>query len=326
MVDNSPCLMETLFLVLFIISLTALFLIEVVGRIVSGILVGRMLYYKHLVRRNPSDWGHRCSDPDDYEQHLMWDEGVAWAEDNRKNCTEVDIVSDGLKLHGEYFDFGSKKAVIIVPGRTESLCYSYYYAPAYQAMGVNVLLIDKRAHGLSEGKYEDNGEHSFVDLLAWARFLHDEKGIEDITLHGICIGCSLCCFTLASPDCPSYIKRFIADGMYETFEITFRNHMKKDQRAVFPYCYSTMLWGKKVAKADFIHNGPTKQIGKVKVPTLLIYTDLDLFSTPDQAKRLYEKCQAEKELYWFHQGRHSHIRFHNKEEYDATVQRWVKEH
>lgn len=326
MVDNSPCLMETLFLVLFIVSLSALFLIEVVGRIVSGILVGRMLYYKHLVRRNPSDWGHRCSDPDDYEQHLMWDEGVAWAEDNRKSCKEVDIVSDGLKLHGEYFDFGSKKAVIIVPGRTESLCYSYYYAPAYQAMGVNVLLIDKRAHGLSEGKYEDNGEHSFVDLLAWARFLHDEKGIEDITLHGICIGCSLCCFALASPDCPSYIKRFIADGMYETFEITFRNHMKKDQRTVFPYCLSTMLWGKKVAKADFIHNGPTKQIGKVKVPTLLIYTDLDLFSTPDQAKRLYEKCQAEKELYWFHSGRHSHIRFHNKEEYDAAVQRWVKEH
>lgn len=318
--------METLFLVLFIVCLTLLFLLEVVGRIVSGILVGRMLYYKHLVRKNPTDWGHVCSDPDDYEQHMMWDEGLAWAEKNRVYCKEVDIVSEGLKLHGEYFDFGSKKAVILVPGRTESLCYSYYYAPAYQHLGVNVLCIDKRAHGYSEGRVEDNGQHSYVDLLAWIRLLHDEYGIEDITLHGICIGCSLCCFTLASPDCPSYVKRFVADGMYETFEKTFRNHMKKDQRTIFPYCLCTMLWGRKVSGADFIFNGPTKQIGKVKAATLLLYTDKDLFSTPDQAKRLYEKCQAPKELVWFHEGRHSHIRYHNKETYDATVQRFLKEH
>ncbi len=318
--------METLYLVLFIITLSLLVLLEVVGRIVSGILVGKMIYFKQLVRRKPEDWGHRCSDPNDYEQHLMWDEGCAWAQENRNYCKEVDIVSDGLKLHGEYFDFGSKKAVIIVPGRTESLCYSYYYAPGYQKAGVNVLLIDKRAHGYSEGKYEDNGEHSYVDLLAWCKLLHEEYGIDDITLHGVCIGCSLCCFALASPDCPAYVRRFIADGMYETFCLTFKKHMKKDQRTVFPYCYTAMLWGRKYAKADFISNGPKKQIGKVRVPTLFIYTDIDEFSTPDQAERLYASCNAEKELYWFHKGRHSHIRFHNAEEYDSLVKRWVDEH
>ena len=316
--------METVYLVLFIVTLSVLVMVEVVGRIVSGIIVGRSIYFKHLVRRKPEDWGHRCSDPDDYEQRLMWDAGLQWAEENAEYRQEVDIESAGYRLHGEYFDFGFDKAVIIVPGRTESLCYSYYFAPGYKKAGVNVLVIDKRAHGKSEGKYEDNGQHSYVDLHAWAAFLHDRFGIEDITLHGICIGCSLCCFALSSPDCPKYIKRWVADGMYETFCLTFKNHMKKDKRPVFPYCYTAMLWGRKYAKADFIWNGPKKQIGKVRVPTLLIYTDLDVFSTPDQARRLYDALQADKELYFFHSGRHSHIRFHNEEEYDAQVKRWVE--
>ena len=319
--------METAYLVLFIVTLSILILVEVVGRIVSGAIVGKMLYFKYLVRKNPEDWGHRCSDPDDYEQHLMWDEGLEWASQNEGARKEIDIVSDGYKLHGEYFDFGSKKAVIIVPGRTESLCYSYYYAPGYQKAGVNVLLIDKRGHGLSEGKYEDNGEHSHVDLIAWAKYLHDKLGIEDITFHGICIGCSLCCFALASPDCPTYVKRFVADGIYETFCLTLKNHMKKEKRPVFPYCYTAMLWGKKYAKADFIHNGPKKQIAKVTVPTLFLYTDLDAFSTPDQAKRLYEACPSkDKKLHFFHKGRHSHIRFHNKDVYDQMVKDWVNLH
>ena len=317
--------MPNVYLILFIVAVSILFFVEVLGRIVSGIIVGRMLYFKYLVRKNPEDWGHRCSDPDDYEQHLMWDAGLAWAKENESKCKQVDIVSDGLKLHGEYYDFGAKKAVVIVPGRTESLCYSYFYAPAYAKAGVNVLLIDKRGHGLSEGKYEDNGERSHVDLLAWAKFLHDELGNEDISFHGICIGCSLCAFALASPNCPAYVRRFVADGMYETFCLTFKNHMKKEKRPVFPYCYTAMLFGRKYAKADFIHNGPKKQIKKVKVPTLFLYTDLDDFSTPDQAERLYASCPAEeKKLYFFHKGRHSHIRFHNAEEYDAMVADWLQ--
>ena len=318
--------METVYLILFIVA-ASIIVLYLLGQGVIGIIVGRILYFHHLVRRKPEEWGRRCSDPDDYEQHLMWDQGLEWGKENEQYRKEVDIVSDGLHLYGEYFDFGFKKAVIIVPGRTESLCYSYYYAPGYQKAGVNVLVIDKRAHGKSEGKYEDNGEHSYVDLLAWSKFLHDEFGINDITYHGVCIGSSLCCFALAAPECPDYVKRFIADGMYETFCETFKNHMKKDRRTVFPYCYTAMLWGRKYAHADFIGNGPKKQIAKVKVPTLLIYSDLDIFSTPEQAKRLYEKCPAEdKQLYFFHEGRHSHVRFHNLDEYDSLVNTWVNQH
>ena len=316
--------METLFLILFIVFATLFFLFEVVKPVILGLIIGKMIYFNHLVRKDKDHWKRECSDPNDYEQHIMWDKGIEWAKENKEFKKDVHIVSDGYNLYGEYYDFGFDKAVIIVPGRTESLCYSYFYAPSYKRAKVNVLLIDKRGHGESEGKYEDNGEHSYVDLIAWTKLLHDEYKMNDITYHGVCIGCSLCCFALASKDCPDYVRRFIPDGMYETFGLTFKKHMKKEKREIFPYLYTAMWFGKKYAHADFMHNGPIKQIEKVKVPTLFIYTDLDEFSTPDQAKRLYEKCTAKKELYWFHKGRHSHIRYHNEEEYDATIKRWVE--
>ena len=318
--------METTYLVLFIICASIIILFLILKPIILGFVIGNYIYKGQLVRKTPESWGRRCSDPDDYEQHLMWDKGLEWEIENRRFKKEVSIQSDGFKLAGEYFDWGYDKAVIIVPGRTESLCYSYFYAPSYQRAKCNVLVIDKRSHGLSEGKYEDNGQHSYVDLLVWTELLHGQFGINDITYHGICIGCSLCCFALASPDCPEYVKRFINDGMYETFFITFKKHMQKEKRAIFPYCYTAMAMGLFKAKANFFTDGPKKQIKSVKVPTLFIYTDKDEFSTPDQAHRLYESCPAEKKLCFFHKGRHSHVRYHNEEEYDALVKNWLDSH
>ena len=238
----------------------------------------------------------------------MWNSGLEWAKEHEQNCEPVSVTSQGLKLFGEFYNFGSKKTIIIVPGRTETLQYSYYFARPYQEIGFNVLVIDKRAHGWSEGKYEDGGQNSYVDLIEWARFLHDNYGCNDISLHGICIGSSTCLFAFVSPDCPDYVTHMVADGMYATFLETFKNHMKDQRRSVFPYAYTTMYYGKKYSKADFIKNGPIYQIDKVRKPFLFLYSKEDIFSTPKQAEKLYAKCGTDKkELVWFDHGVHSHL-------------------
>lgn len=319
--------MENLFLILFIVLASLVLFSLIVVPIILGIVIGKKIYRNQLVRKSKEDWTRTCSAPDDYEQHLMWDSGIKWAEENKAYVKEVDIVSQGYHLYGEYYDFGYDRAVIIVPGRTETLCYSYYYAPSYQRAKCNILLIDKRGHGLSDGKYEDGGQHSYVDLLAWSKLLHDDFHMNDITYHGICIGSSLCAFALASKDCPSYVKRFINDGMYETFYITFKNHMKKENRPIFPFCYTALANALFTCKTNFFTNGPKYLMDKIQVPTLFIYTDKDEFSTPDQGERMYQNCAAkEKELYFFHKGRHSHVRFHNEEEYDQVVASWLDNH
>ena len=319
--------METLLLVLTIIFGSLLFLLEVVKPIVVGFIVGKILYKKHLVREHPEDWGrNRCSDPTNHEQMIMWNDGLKWGEDNKEFCQPVDIMSDGLHLFGEYYDFKKDKTVIIVPGRTETLQYSYYFARPYKKIGFNILVIDKRAHGWSEGKYEDAGQYSHVDLLNWCKFLHEKFNVNEITLHGICIGGSTCTFAFASKDAPDYLKRMVVDGLFATFYETFKNHMIEQRRSVFPYCHTTMFWAKHYTKADLTHNGPRYLMKNITKPVLFLYSKQDVFSTPDQANELYSKCASNnKELVWFDKGCHSHILINNPLKYQESIDKFMKE-
>ena len=292
-----------------------------------SIFLGKYLFKKHLYRPSREAWSRKeASDTNDYEQMNMWFKGLEWAEENKDYKTDVDIISDGYHLYGEYYDFKKDKTVIIVPGRTETLRYSYFYAIAYKDIGFNILVIDKRGHGDSEGCYEDGGQSSYVDLHNWARFLKEKFNVEDITLHGICIGSEHCVHAIASKDCPDNIKRIITDGMYSTFKESFKLHMKKDKRSIFPYLQMTMLWAKHYTKSNFSHNGPIYEMDKITKPFLFIYTELDEFSTPKQGKALYEKCASkDKKIVFFQSGRHSHVLYHNKERYEQEIKTFIDE-
>lgn len=124
----------------------------------------------------------------------MFDLGMDWARENEAHKRPVSIENEGLKLAGEYFDFGHKRCAIIFPGRTESLYYSYYFAQPYAEAGCNILVVDSRAHGLSEGKYNYCSTREWSDVIAWSRFAHDQLGCSDVVLHGICVGGAASCW------------------------------------------------------------------------------------------------------------------------------------
>ena len=318
--------MDPLWIVI-IILISYIVLYDILRPLVVYGVISNILLKHHLVRKDKNHWARgQCSDPTNYEQMKMWETGLEWADKNKDKCHEVSIESDGFKLFGEFYDFKKDMTVMIIPGRTETLQYSYFYATAYEKLGFNIFVMDKRAHGNSDGKFEDCGQYSYVDFIRWAELLHNQFNCDDITIHGICVGCAPATFALANENCPPYIKRFVADGMFRTFSETFKNHMLLDKRAIFPALPFMIMRAKLQLKIDIRTNGPIYQIGKVKVPTLFIYTMLDKFSTPEQAKALYEKCGAEKKkLVFFEHGGHSHILYNNPEEYVETIDKFIKE-
>ena len=57
----------------------------------------------------------------------MWNGGLKFIEENKDVCEELYVTtSDGLKIYGQYFDFGFNKAVIISSGRPETGIYSAF--------------------------------------------------------------------------------------------------------------------------------------------------------------------------------------------------------
>jgi len=277
------------------------------------------IYRVLLVRNKPEKWNRTCSIPDDEEYKKMFDEGLEWDAQFRDRKRDVDIYNEGFHLVGEYFDFGSKSAVIIIPGRMESLLYSYYFAEPYRQAGLNVLVIDNRSHGLSDGKYSSLGQKEYKDLIAWSKFLHDELHNESVILHGICIGSSAALFALTDKTCPSYITKMVAEGMYVTFYETFKNHMIQDKHPLFPFALEVMLHIRVFSGVNVLSDGPIKRIDKLEKPILFLHSKEDTFSTPQKAMELFEKCSSKKRIVWYDKGAHSRIRANNKQKYDDAI-------
>ena len=184
-------------------------LLSFLGMFAATWPIAKKVYHNILVRTGPEKWTRANSYPPNPEHSRMFDLGMDWARENEAHKRPVSIENEGLKLAGEYFDFGHKRCAIIFPGRTESLYYSYYFAQPYAEAGCNILVVDSRAHGLSEGKYNYCSTREWSDVIAWSRFAHDQLGCSDVVLHGICVGGAAVVLAAAKPDFPAYVSHLV---------------------------------------------------------------------------------------------------------------------
>ncbi len=311
-------------------NIAVLILLIVLGALlIFGVLpvfvLSYYLYSVLLVRNKPGKWGRECSAPDDDEIVRMFNIGMEWDKLYGGYKHDVSVTSDGFRLVGEYFDFGNKKAAIIIPGRMESLLYSYYFAEPYRKAGYNILVIDNRAHGLSEGKYSCLGYREYRDIIEWSRYLHDTGHAESIVLHGICIGSSVALFTLTAPECPEYIRAMTAEGMYTCFAESFKKHIIEMKKPLFPIYQCSLLMMRIFSHADVVHDGPIYRIGRLNKPILFLHSREDIYSMPDKVEELEAACTAPKRMVWFPTGAHSRIRINHTEKYDSAIEDFLAE-
>ena len=317
--------METWAIVLIVVAAAMAF--AFISFFVPPFFLAKKKYTELLVRTSKDKWTRQCSWPSDDEQAEMYRRGEAWAAKHADRKKDVDIYSGKLHLFGEYYDFGFDRAVIIIPGRMEACGYSYYFSDPYYKSGYNVLVIDNRAHGLSDGKYNSLGAKEHKDVIEWAKMLHEKYNVKEIVLHGICIGSSTAAYAITSKNCPDYIVGMAADGMYQRFYDTFVNHLpKKNPLLMIPFALDVMFLLRVCAGVDAITDGPYKTVKKIDKPILFIHSKEDTFSEPAKGYELYESCPSkDKKFVWFEHGRHSHLRITDEEKYDATIKEFVVE-
>ena len=290
------------------------------------LVVAGVIYSVLLVRTSPKKWPRDVKLPDDEEYKNMYYEGLDWGKFYEDYRREVEVKSGSLRLVGEYFDFGGEKAAIVIAGRTESLQYSYYYAEPYRKAGYNILVIDNRSHGYSDGVVCSLGYREYRDIFAWSRLLVENLGNKAVFLHGICIGSSVALFACTSADCPDYIEGMCGDGMYTCFAESFRNHMLEDEHPKLVAKSFVYLYMRIFSCANVVTDGPLWRVDKMKKPMLFLHSCQDVYSTPDQAQKLFDKCTSpRKRLVWFENGAHSRVRVNAPQKYDETIIGFLEE-
>ena len=145
----------------------------------SSFYAAHCIYVATLKRKTKEQWG-RDSRGENELQEKMFQIGEAWRKENEKFGVEVHTVRDGLNLYGEYYNQGTDKAVLVLSGRTDTLKYGYFFAKPYWEMGYNVLVIDSRAHGKSDGVYNTIGFEEGKDAIAWTVLLQNEMNVNSV--------------------------------------------------------------------------------------------------------------------------------------------------
>ena len=166
--------------------------------------------------------------------------------------------------------------------------YSYFFSEPFEKAGFNVLVIDIRAHGMSDGKYDHVGVGEHRDVIKWGELLHDSFENEELWIMGICMGANTAILSLIEPDCPDYFKALVSEGMYISFKENFKQHMNYDHHPTFPIVNMVMALVKKHTGTDVDTICPIDRIDRVQVPVLFIAGKNDFYSKAECTKMLLE--------------------------------------
>lgn len=281
--------------------------------------IAKKQYSEMFIRTSPDKWARGNSCPENEEHSVMFNAGMKWGEENASYKEDIEITSkDGLKLKGEYFNFGYDRAALILAGRAETVLYCYYFADLFQKAGCNVIVVDPRACGLSEGKYTTAGMKEGEDAGLWIDYIHERYGIEEFFIHGICVGSAEAIYVAAAHQ--AYLKGIILEGPYSAFYKVLLMRTKNHGKPTFPVCLQMAILYKKLAGVNVFKNKPIEEIKKVEVPALFLCGREDKSNSPDDFELIYNACgSAKKKFVWFDHGAHSHLRIVNLEKYDSEV-------
>ena len=102
---------------------------------------------------------------------------------HEKHVSDVYInTADNVKIHSLYFNNqNSKKAVLFFHGNAGNIYGRYKHAADLNKKGINVLLVEYRGYGLSEGEPTEPG--LYRDAEAAYRYLLTEKGFKPSNIY-----------------------------------------------------------------------------------------------------------------------------------------------
>lgn len=154
--------------------------------------------------------------------------------------------------------------------------------------GRNVLLIDQRAHGKSEGTVISFGILERKDVLSWIEYLNGRFGKNvPIFLTGISMGAATVLMATALP-LPDNVVGVVADCPYSSPRAILSKVAKERNvppALAYPFLQlSARLFG----KFDLEESSAVEAVKCANVPVLLIHGEDDRFVPCDMSKEIYE--------------------------------------
>ena len=214
-----------------------------------------------------------------------------------KDFKTLNIISkDNLKLFGYYKDNGGQKLVILVHGFGETHVDMTNYAKLFEEKQYDILAIDLRTHGRSEGDFVSLGFYEQEDLKLWVSEILKIKPNYKIVLFGISLGASTVC--LSTSELPSNVVLAIEDSGFDNAWKEIEHIFKKTKLKLNLFLKVFYTYMKNTKGVDLKKIDVQSNLKKSTIPILFIHGGNDDFVPTSMVYNLYEAVpQTRRELF-----------------------------
>lgn len=174
-------------------------------------------------------------------------------------------------------------------------------APAivpFVEQGWNVLAIDQRGRGNSEGSYLTMGWQEKDDVILWAKEIVAKDPQAQIILYGESMGAATVMMAAGEVDqLPKEVKAVVEDcgytSAYDMFEAQLQERFSLPE---FPFLPAAAIIGKLRLGFNFYDASAIKQLEKATLPILFLHGGADDYVPTEMVYELYDAYQGEKDL------------------------------
>jgi len=203
---------------------------------------------------------------------------------------------DHLKLKGSFLKGNNNEYVICVHGYKGTPGYDFCdKVNYYRQRGSNLLMVDNRSHGESEGRYIGMSELDQYDVLKWIDYVNDHFENPKIYLHGVSMGGATVIHCAGKN--PKNVYGVIDDCGFDSGKNIVKAKFKKlTKLPYFPFGIIVMFYSKIIAKSDLSKTSGQDDVQHTTIPILFIHGSKDNFVPCQMSIDMYNKCVSPKRL------------------------------
>ncbi|MCQ2479839.1 MAG: alpha/beta hydrolase [Clostridia bacterium] len=197
----------------------------------------------------------------------------------------------------------------------------------YRDMNYNILMIDERACGKSQGKYTSMGIMESFDIVSWCKWLELCFGTEtEIILHGVSAGAFASIAAAANPEIPINVKGIIAESVYPLIRDFVYNIAERNlaflTKPAMPFIN---LFYKNHVGFDMRDFSLYTVSKSVKIPVLFIHSEKDSKAPLKNAESLLCRIPAKTEMVKIKKAPHGLCFIKEKSQCEKAVKKFIGE-
>lgn len=240
---------------------------------------------------------------------------------------EVFIESqDHLKLYGRYFHLEGHDKLIVMCHGWKSEWYIDFSQLAiwfYEKCNCDLLIMDERGIGRSEGKYISFGLNEHLDIHDWVMWAHHKQNLP-IYLYGTSMGAATVLMTSASLN--DIVSGIIADSPFTQPYDELKDFAKRNiHLPEYPFLPSMNFLVKTFIKKDLKSIDAMEILKDTKMPIVIFHGGLDFFCNVKISQKIKEMNLPNVSVYIYPDSNHCCSYVKHEKEYENIISRLIEQ-